>query len=287
MSKQFTIAELERFTSIKAHTFRIWESRFDFLQSKRTQTGIRYYSLADVKYLLDITLLNKAGYKVSAIDRMNEAEKSKVISNLGDSEMNRLKVIHSLIIAMYAGDIERFEFILDNCISYWQIDSVITDVILPFMERICLFCYTDTRAETHFVVNAIRKKLIVGIEKQTVVGSSNRKALLFLPKNEHYDLMLLYLNFVLRSCGIRTFYLGTNLSFADLLPTLISTQPDYVFTYLHPKQKINGLLCGELAKIEEANIKLYCVVCNQPSASFTAFSNFQFVHYHKIAELVH
>ena len=68
----FTIKDLENLSGIKAHTIRIWEQRYSFLKPNRSDTNIRYYSNEELKKLLNIALLNKYGYKISHIDKMNE-----------------------------------------------------------------------------------------------------------------------------------------------------------------------------------------------------------------------
>ena len=59
----FTIKDLENLSGIKAHTIRIWEQRYSFLNPQRTDTNIRYYSNAELKTILNIALLNKYGFK--------------------------------------------------------------------------------------------------------------------------------------------------------------------------------------------------------------------------------
>ena len=77
----FTIKDLENLSGIKAHTIRIWEQRYSFLNPQRTQTNIRFYSSGELKTILNIALLNKYGYKISHIDRMKKEEvREKILS---------------------------------------------------------------------------------------------------------------------------------------------------------------------------------------------------------------
>ena len=59
----YTIKDLEKISGIKAHTIRIWEQRYHFLQPKRTETNIRSYSGDELKIILNVSLLNKYGFK--------------------------------------------------------------------------------------------------------------------------------------------------------------------------------------------------------------------------------
>ena len=74
---KFTIKDLENLSGIKAHTIRIWEQRYSFLKPQRTTTNIRYYSNEELKTLLNISLLNKYGFKISHINKMSNEELHK------------------------------------------------------------------------------------------------------------------------------------------------------------------------------------------------------------------
>ena len=63
----YSIKDLEKLCGIKAHTLRIWEQRYSIVIPKRTPTNIRYYEDEDLKTLLNVSLLNKNGYKISKI----------------------------------------------------------------------------------------------------------------------------------------------------------------------------------------------------------------------------
>ena len=73
----FTIKELESLSGIKAHTIRIWEQRYKFLQPSRTSTNIRRYNNQELKTLLTVALLNKYGYKISRIDEMLPGQRTE------------------------------------------------------------------------------------------------------------------------------------------------------------------------------------------------------------------
>ena len=77
----FTIKDLENLSGIKAHTIRIWEQRYHFLNPQRTETNIRYYSNSELKTVLNIALLNKYGFKISHIDKMTaDVMNEKILS---------------------------------------------------------------------------------------------------------------------------------------------------------------------------------------------------------------
>lgn len=113
----FTIKDLENLSGIKAHTIRIWEQRYSFLRPERTTTNIRYYSNRELKQLLNIALLNKYGYKISHIDKMNEGEIREKIMSLSPMEAQQERVVNELIQAMVDLDAEAFESTLNTYIA--------------------------------------------------------------------------------------------------------------------------------------------------------------------------
>src|SRR6478735_7066945 len=62
---KYSIKELEQLSGIKAHTIRIWEKRYNLIEPDRTPTNIRFYSDDDLKKIINVSLLNNHGIKIS------------------------------------------------------------------------------------------------------------------------------------------------------------------------------------------------------------------------------
>ena len=231
---KFTIKDLENLSGIKAHTIRIWEQRYSFLKPQRTATNIRYYSNNELKMLLNISLLNKYGYKISHINRMSNEELREKTLTLSGAQAQQERIINELIQHMVDMELESFEKILDQYIVARGIEKTITYIIFPFMERIGLLWMTDhiNPAQEHLMTNIIRQKLIVGIDNVVTPFSLNTKMLLFLPENEHHEVGLLFLQFLLKSRGVKVIYLGSNVPVKDLEYVVELKKPDYVYTHL-------------------------------------------------------
>ena len=71
---KYFIKDVENITGIKAFTIRVWEQRYGMLVPKRTDTNIRYYEEEDLKYMMNVALLNVNGYKISKIAEMSRDE---------------------------------------------------------------------------------------------------------------------------------------------------------------------------------------------------------------------
>ena len=97
---QFTIKDLENLSGIKAHTIRIWEQRYNFIKPNRTKTNIRYYTSEELKTILNVSLLNKYGFKVSHINKMSELELGQKILSLNQSEAQQERLLNELVQSM-------------------------------------------------------------------------------------------------------------------------------------------------------------------------------------------
>jgi MerR family transcriptional regulator, light-induced transcriptional regulator len=230
----FTIKDLENLSGIKAHTIRVWEQRYGFLKPCRTQTNIRYYNNQELKNLLNISLLQKYGYKISHIDKMDEQEVKEKIILLSQAQALQERMVNELIHHMIDLDMDKFEALLDNYIMTRGIDKTINQIIFPFLDRIGILWQTNHIQPTqeHLVTNIIRQKLIVGIEGVVTHISVNKTILLFLPEGEHHEMGLLYVYYLLKNRGIRALYVGSNVPLKDIEFICSAKTPDLLYTHL-------------------------------------------------------
>ena len=77
---KYSIKDLEELSGIKAHTIRIWEKRYNLIEPERTLTNIRYYSDEDLKKLLNVSMLNRHGLKISR-PTVFEPSNTKVVAS--------------------------------------------------------------------------------------------------------------------------------------------------------------------------------------------------------------
>ena len=82
---KYSIKELEKLSGIKAHTIRIWEKRHHIIEPQRTDTNIRFYDDDDLKKIINVSLLNANGIKISRIAGMSAEEMNSKIMALSTS----------------------------------------------------------------------------------------------------------------------------------------------------------------------------------------------------------
>lgn len=230
----FTIKDLENLSGIKAHTIRIWEQRYSFLNPNRTDTNIRVYSNEELKTILNIALLNKYGFKISHIDQMNQEELKGKILSLSNTQAQQERVVNDLINCMIDIEFEKFESILDDHIKRVGVEKSITQIIFPFLERVGILWLTNhvNPAQEHLITNIIRQKLILGIEKVNSIFSSSKLCVLFLPEGEYHELGLLFMHYLLKTKGVKVIYLGANVPIKDIEYLCKLKSPDFIYTHL-------------------------------------------------------
>ena len=231
---KFTIKDLENLSGIKAHTIRIWEQRYSFLKPSRTGTNIRYYSNDDLKAILNISILNKYGYKISHINRMSVSDVQARVAELNIGGAPQERIVNELIQLMVDLDIAGFEKLIDKQIAAAGIEKTIIRIIFPFFERIGILWQTGhiNPAQEHLTTNIIRQKLIVGIDQAKSLTKTKRSFLLFLPEGEHHELGLLLVYYLLKRKGAEVFYIGANVPLKDAQFVAQIKKPDFVYIHL-------------------------------------------------------
>jgi DNA-binding transcriptional MerR regulator len=230
----YTIKDLEKISGIKAHTIRIWEQRYQFLQPQRTETNIRTYSSDELKTILNVSLLNKYGFKISHIDKMSAEQMEEKILSLNQIDAQRERVVNALIKEMVSLNMANFERQMDTYIGQKGIEKTIIEIIFPFMERVGILWVTNhiNPAQEHLATNVIRQKIILGIEKLPPVLHYTKRIVLFMPEGEYHEIGLLYVHFLLKQRGFYVDYLGANVPMVDLRYLSEFQKVDYLYCHL-------------------------------------------------------
>ncbi len=235
----YSIKELETLSGIKAHTIRIWEKRHNIIVPKRTTTNIRYYSDDDLKKIINVSLLNTRGIKISRIAGMSEEQLKSEVFELTSSENDASLFIDQLTVSMIDMKEEQFEKLLSHLTMKFGFEKMITDVVYPFLEKIGILWQTGniSPAQEHFISNLVRQKIIVAIDALPFPSDNAAKAVLFLPENELHEIGLLFFNYIIRKQGLRTYYLGQHLPYRDLLQVCGLHKPHFLITSIISAQK--------------------------------------------------
>src|SRR6478735_6504234 len=111
---KYSIKELEQLSGIKAHTIRIWEKRHKLIHPKRTPTNIRFYSDDDLKKIINVSVLNNHGIKISRIANLSSDDINKQVVALAESQNSSDVYIDQLVVSMVDLEEEEFERLISS-----------------------------------------------------------------------------------------------------------------------------------------------------------------------------
>ena len=127
----YSIKDLEKLSGIKAHTIRIWEKRHNLITPQRTNTNIRYYSDSDLKKILNVSILNNLGHKISKISNLTIDELSAKVLELTEKSEHKELEIERMILSMIELDEANFEKLLGSLIMKYGFDDTVIKIIYP------------------------------------------------------------------------------------------------------------------------------------------------------------
>ncbi len=215
---KYTIKDLEKLTGIKAHTIRIWEKRYDLIQPDRTETNFRLYNDDQLKRLLNISILNRAGIKISKIAGFTHEEISRKVAVHLDTDTATVFKIDSLLEPLMDLDEAAFVRKMEEFVLELGMENTMIQIIYPFLTKVGSLWLTDSisPAQEHFISHLIRQKLIVAIDQCKAVHPEARTFLLYLPEHEMHELGLLFLYYAIKSRGHKVYYLGQFVPYKDV-----------------------------------------------------------------------
>lgn len=236
----YSIRELERLSGIKAATLRMWEKRYGVITPKRTSTNIRYYDDSDLRKLLNLSILNRKGLRISQLAEFGEDRlRSMVLEHsLGDQDQD--EQLQQLTLAMIQVDDQEFERAFDGLVGKYGFEESFFRFIIPFLRNVgCLWhCGSIEPAQEHFVSQLIRRKLMSGIEQVPHPEERMPSFLMFLPEGELHDIGLLFGHYLAKKAGHRVCYLGASVPFEDLQKLASQySYPNVLTAFIEPIDK--------------------------------------------------
>ncbi len=231
----YSIKDLEKLCGIKAHTIRIWEQRYGIIKPERTNTNIRYYQDSDLKLLLNISLLNRNGFRISKIAEMTEREIAEKVAAISEVNFAHNTQLDALTISMIEMDEYKFDRIISANIQELGFEQTMVQIIYPFLDKLSVLWLTGSinPVQENFMTCLIRQKIITAIGNESFsLDKKAKKFLIYLPEKESQELSLLFMHYVLKARKYKVFYLGLDISVNDLVDACQIHRPDYIFTMI-------------------------------------------------------
>ncbi len=244
---EYSIKDLEKISGIKAHTIRIWERRYNVIEPMRSETNIRKYNDSDLKRILNISILNQNGFKISKIAALDNQQLKERVLDLCIDTKNTNVQIESLVFSMLELNELKFNNVLTHSIIKRGFETTVEEILFPFLDRIGVLWQAGTisPAQEHFISNLIRQKIIVAIDNEMATQKSEKQITFFLSEGELHEIGLLFFSLLARKEGFGVIYLGISVPHNDLKTINEIQKADAFFTSFisaPEKQNIKQLL---------------------------------------------
>lgn len=235
----YSIQDLAKLSSIKAHTIRIWEQRYALIEPKRTASNIRYYTDEDLKFLMNIAFLNRKGLRISKIAKMPKEKIAQEVERLSKTKAEHTDHFQGLAMGMMDLDEHKICSLLSQCFEQNGVEDTILNVLAPFLEKVSLLWLAGSISTVHeqFVSSLIRRKILTEISALKQEGESIIKVLLYLPEGDQQELYLIFVEYLLKARNIEAIYLGTKLTIEDLKLACSIHKPQYIYTIISEQHK--------------------------------------------------
>lgn len=209
----FSIKDLENFSGIKAHTIRIWEKRYSILDPNRTDSNIRTYNEYELKKILNVAYLNRNGFKISKIARLNEDELSQKVMTVSSKNDNTDKNFQPGKILMTAIRFNEklFKETLMSFIKSEGIEDAYCKYIFPLLEKARILWQTGSisRGQEQFVKNTIKQIIIIEDDKLIISTENLRGCVAMINTSENISVEnFLFYKYVLKKRGFEVIFTG-------------------------------------------------------------------------------
>jgi len=242
----FSIKDLENLSGIKAHTIRIWEKRYNLLEPERTETNIRYYNLASLQKLLNVSFLNNNGYKISKIAKLKRENIPLLVKEISEKSDSKENTINAFKLSMLNFDQALFYNTYESLAKEKSFKDIFYNIFIPLLSEIGMLWQTDsiTPAHEHFITTLIRQKILVSTElyQSKKTNISNKTFVLYLPDNEVHELGLMYINYEIISKGYHSIFLGQSVPIDSLIDILTYYDDITFISYFTVKPEKDELL---------------------------------------------
>lgn len=258
----YQIADLEKLTGIKAHTIRIWEKRYNLIEPHRTSTNIRYYDDVQALKLLKVSTLLAQGIKISKISELSEKEinsKIQALQQLDNEDGICTSFINQLTASMLSFNENSFEKTFSSAVVRFGMYQGMLKVFYPFLHKTGLMWSMEEAmpVQEHFASAIIRRKLITAIDGLPAPTKRSKNFVLYLPQEEWHETGLLLSDYIIRSHGYKTVYLGQNVPSANMLEVIKNIKPTHVLTLYVARREPENILTELLAiSKKHPNLKL-------------------------------
>jgi MerR family transcriptional regulator, light-induced transcriptional regulator len=267
------IGELSRRVGVSPEVLRAWERRYGVLRPRRSRAGQRLYTDADEARIRQMLGHMQGGYSPAVAARLatatpvEEAQTAPPAAPPGTEPADLSALRDELRDALHRLDDAGAEAALDRLLAAFALDTVLRDVVLPFLADLgeAWARGTLTVGQEHFASAVIAGRLhALGRGRDAGVGP---RAVLACASDERHELGLLCFALALRGRGWRVCYLGGDTPTAAIAGVATELDADLVVLGAVRAEPVVGV-ADELAEL--ARTRRVCVGGRGANAALAA-----------------
>jgi methanogenic corrinoid protein MtbC1 len=212
---------------VSPELLRAWERRYGLLRPRRSNGGLRLYSLDDLERVHRMRRLLADG--LAAAEAVSIAARDTPLGDTARPGSSVREAAAELAAALDAFDEPRAQAVLDRLLATATVDAFLTEVVLPYLHELGERWERGEAsiAQEHFASTVLRGRLL-GLARGWGRGLGPLALLACLPREQH-ELGLIAFGLALHARGWRIAYLGadtpldtTEKAAAELAPKLVA-----------------------------------------------------------------
>lgn len=225
-----TIKKVQKLTGIKPVTLRAWERRYELVVPTRMDNGYRLYSDRDVQILLWVNACLKAGQSISQVAKRLHAyrDRGEWPSTSLNGKIRSTHTVHVprparhyaeiLFGALVAHQEERANVILEDCLGFFNLLTIMEEIITPCLDLLYEAWYhADIPLATEHIAHEYLKGRLLTLYHSLPLVRDGGLILACCGPEDMRELGSLMLSVALRQEGYRVEYLGPDLPVDDLV----------------------------------------------------------------------
>lgn len=212
--RSYSIGSVAKLTGISQFTLRAWEARYKIAKPKRSPTGRRLYSDADVERLTLLKRLTERGHGIGDIAGLDVSRLNSLLDRGETRGPVAAKTLNDLEAALTKLELSEFGAVLNSARLQYDTRTFLLFVLAPLMRRIGGHV-ADGRLDIfhEHAASAVVRNILTGVlySTQTSTRSSERAPVIFAtPEGDFHEFGILIAAVLAALGGVRVFYLGPN-----------------------------------------------------------------------------
>lgn len=229
----YTIRQVIELTGVSEFLLRVWELRYSAITPKRSETGRRQYTHADILKIASLHTLIKKGYRIGKIAHLNTNELQKMIQKSfiektkpAPTSKNSHQIVDTLYKYVSKLDWDKVRQIFYSETSDTETEQIIFNFILPICQKMNELSATGnlTITQEHILTAFLKESL----HKLRSLHNSQKlnkkyKFIFATPEGDMHDLGLLISCCLASHYKLDNLYLGAHLPKKDLAETCLQS----------------------------------------------------------------